>query len=86
MNRSELIVALREQTGLSAGEADWFVRQFFEELASGLARDGRVELRGFGVFRLCPRRQAGFQNPKDGKYYGGVDLKTVRFEPSSKRE
>ncbi|CAM2066305.1 HU family DNA-binding protein [Sulfidibacter corallicola] len=83
MNRSDLVVFLKERTGLSTQEAEWFVRQFFETLAQGLKRDGRVELRGFGVFKLSNRRQAGFQNPKDGRYYGGMDLKTIKFYPST---
>ena len=86
MNRSQLISAFEAETGLGRAEADWFVRQFFDSLAMGLKRDGRVELRGFGVFKLYSRRQAGFQNPRDGRYYGGVALKTVRFYPSLSQE
>jgi len=82
MNRSELIVAFREATGLSKREADWFVRRFFEILTEGLKRDGRIELRGFGVFRLSTRNQAGFLNPKDGRYYGATQIKTIKFYPS----
>lgn len=83
MNRSDIIQLLQKRTGLTPKEADWLVRRFFDSLAEGLRRDGRVELRGFGVFKLSTRKQAGFQNPKDGKYYGGVDLKTIKFYPSS---
>ena len=43
----------------------------------------RLVLRGFGVLRLSSRNQAGFLNPKDGNYYGGVALKTIKFYPSS---
>ena len=86
MNRSDLIRALKENSGLPQKEADWLVRGFFEAIAEGLKRDGRVELRGFGVFRLSNRKQAGFLNPKDGRYYGGVDLKTIKFYASSLTE
>ena len=86
MNRSDLIELFRGRTGLSPDEADWFVRRFFEVLIQGLKRDGRVELRGFGVFRLTERQQAGFQNPKNDHYYGGVPLKTIRFQPSQSIE
>lgn len=82
MNRSDLIQLFRERTGLSDQECDWFVREFFHTLAEGLRRDGRVELRGFGVFRLSERKQAGFQNPKDGRYYGGMAIKTIKFQGS----
>jgi len=86
VNRSTLIRIFRDATGLSAREADWFVRRFFEIIAEGLDRDGRVELRGFGVFRLTARKQAGFQNPKDGRYYGAAEIRTVRFVPTQAGE
>ena len=86
MNRSELIKILWRQTDLSRAEADWLVRRFFDAIILGLKRDGRVELRGFGVFKLSTRKQAGFHNPKDGRYYGEVNLKTIKFYPSSRME
>lgn len=86
MNRSDLMEQLMAHSGLTRKESSWVVRRFFEAIAKGLAEDGRVELRGFGVFRVSHRRQAGFLNPKDGQYYGGLDLKTIRFYPSSNLE
>ena len=83
MNRAEFIELFRERCSLSRKEADWLVRGFFQAIAEGLKRDGRVELRGFGVFRTSERNQAGFLNPKDGRYYGGMTLRTIKFYPSS---
>ena len=86
MNRSDLINALRQRTDLTRQEADWLVRRFFEAIANGLKKDGRVELRGLGVFKVSHRKQAGFVNPKDGCYYSGMDLKTIKFYPSLRAE
>ncbi len=83
MNRSDLVKGLKDRTGLPLQEADWLVRRFFEAIATGLKEDGRVELRGFGVFKLSRRQQAGFHNPKDGKYYPAKDLRTIKFYGSS---
>lgn len=83
MNRKNLIEMLAEQTHLTKREAEWFVRAFFNTLMEGLKLDGRIEIRGFGVFKTLQRKQAGFKNPKDGCYYGGMSLKTVKFYPSS---
>ena len=82
MNRGQLAKTLSARTGLSREDADWLIRRFFETIARGLAEDGRVELRGLGVFKVNTRRQAGFHNPKNGVYYGGMTLKTVKFYPS----
>ncbi len=82
MNRSDLVIALLQKTGMDVADSEWFVRTFFEVLANGLKQDERVELRGFGVFRLTTRNQAGFHNPKDGCYYGSMPIRCVRFQPS----
>ena len=82
MNRSDLVLLMCGQTGLTPGEARWLVDRFFAIISQGLQRDGRVELRGFGVFKVNHRHQAGFHNPADGCYYGAVDLKTIKFYPS----
>ena len=79
MNRSELIHAFREASGLAGTEAEWFVRRFFEVVGDGLKADERVELRGFGVLRLSTRNQAGFMNPKDDRYYGSMTIRTIKF-------
>ncbi len=83
MNRRDLVQALRRRSDLTQREADWFVRNFFDVIGEGLCLDGRVELRGLGVFRLSQRNQAGFLNPKDGRYYGGTPIKTIKFYPST---
>jgi len=84
MNRHHLAQLLKQHTDLTSEEAQWLVREFFEAIAAGLANDGRVELRGFGVFKTTNRNQAGFFNPKNQSYYGGRSIQTVRFTPSKK--
>lgn len=85
MNRSDIVreLHMRQRTDLTRKEADWVVRNFFDIIGQGLEEDGRVELRGFGVFRVNLRQQAGFHNPKDGRYYGGLPVRTIKFYESS---
>lgn len=83
MNRSDLVQQLANRSGLPPADADWFVRCFFEALSNGIVRDGRVELRGFGVFQVNTRMQAGFLNPKNGIYYGSIPVKTIKFYSSN---
>lgn len=83
MNRSDIVRTLANRSGIEPTEADWFVRTFFEGLTHGLVQDSRIELRGFGVFKVSNRRQAGFRNPKNGRYYGGLPIRTLQFYPSS---
>jgi len=82
MNRKDILEKLIDRTGLSRKEARWFLDQFFESIIVGLRESGRVEIRGFGVFKIEIRKQAGFFNPKNQQYYPGGDIKTVLFQPS----
>lgn len=83
MNRSDLVRAFIGKTDLDPKEADWFVRTFFEALSEGIITDERVELRGFGVFKVSKRKQAGFRNPKNNRYYGGLPIRTIQFYASN---
>ena len=75
---------MKGNSDLAAGEADWFVRTLFKALESGLVQEGRVELRGFGVFQVKGRAQADFVNPIDGHRYSGSTIRVVQFTSTAK--
>lgn len=66
MNRSELIAALAERHGLKQEEAAGFIEQFFDAIKGALAADGRVEIRGFGSFKMKGYKGYKGRNPKSG--------------------
>lgn len=84
MNRRDLVTRMKGNTELSAAETDWFVRAFFDGLVLGLKGEGRVELRGFGVFSVSNRAQGDFVNPKDGTRVPGGMVKVVQFTPTAR--
>ena len=67
MNRMDLINAFAEKEGLDPKEADQVVRMFFDSIRSHLLNGGRVEIRGFGVFKT--KKYPGYKgrNPKTGE-------------------
>ena len=67
MTRSELIVALADQQGVSRLEAERVVEVFFGSIQRALQAGDRVELRGFGTFQ--PRSYGGYtgRNPATGE-------------------
>ena len=68
MIRSELIETLTaEYPHLTPEQLDAAVRLFFGDITEQLARGGRVELRGFGVFEIRTRAERMGRNPKNGK-------------------
>ena len=83
MNRSQLTQQLMDRTGLSRKEARWLIDSFFNSLQDGLKSKGRVELRGFGVFKVKEREQESFVNPKNKQIYPSKKVKTILFQPST---
>jgi len=67
MNKSNLIEALSEDTGLTIREAENVVNRVFEEMSNTLAKDDRVEIRGFGSFKLKKYKGYKGRNPKTGE-------------------
>jgi integration host factor subunit beta len=66
MNKSELIEALAQETGVSKTKAEQVVELFFDQMAEALAKDDRVEIRGFcSIFVKGYKGYTG-RNPKSG--------------------
>ncbi len=67
MIRSELVQKLADENpGLSLREVDAIVTIFFDEITGQLAKNGRVELRGFGTFSIRSRKERTGRNPRTG--------------------
>jgi integration host factor subunit beta len=69
VNRSEIILALQKEMGLTRQEAGSVVRVLFEELSKTLARGDRVELRGLCSFHVKKYRSYTGVNPKSGQKF-----------------
>lgn len=68
MIRSELVQALAvANPGLTEADAEAVVSALFGSIADQLAKDGRVELRGFGAFSTRSRDAREGRNPRTGK-------------------
>jgi len=67
MNKSDLMVVLSKDTGLSVTKAMEVVNLFFDEMTDALVKGDRVEIRGLGSFRV--KRYKGYtgRNPKTGE-------------------
>lgn len=64
---------------------DFLVRLFFRVLAehlSGFSAASKVELRGFGVFRISRYKPKTVISPSDGKEYTSEERMVVRFKAS----
>lgn len=85
MKKSELIenIALKHND-IEHKDATKVVETMFEEIASSLKKDFRVELRGFGVFSAKERNFSKARNPKTGEKVDVSPRKNVKFKMSTK--
>jgi len=67
MNKSDLIENLSSEAGLTIKKADRLVTLVFSEMGNALAKGERVEIRGFGSFKI--KHYDGYvgRNPKTAK-------------------
>ncbi len=64
MNKTDLIVALVKEVGLSKAEARKAVKLIFDSMAESLANGDRVEVRGFCSISVKEYRGYTGRNPK----------------------
>ena len=67
MNKSDLIEGLSKDTGLTKNKAEEVVNTVFNDMANVLVRGDRVEIRGFGSFKVKLYDGYTGRNPKTGE-------------------
>ena len=67
MNKTELITAMAEQSGLSKKDAEKALKAFTDVVAEELQKDGKVQLVGFGTFEVSKRAAREGRNPQTGE-------------------
>ena len=81
MTKSELIERLAtQQTHLMHKDVELAVKLVLDQISNALARDDRVEIRGFGSFALHHRPSRTGRNPKTGE---PVQIQDSRGTPSA---
>lgn len=67
MNKSELIKTLAEQSNVSIDEATLVVSTFIDCMKDALLAGDRVEIRGFGSFKVKEYEGYAGRNPRTGE-------------------
>jgi DNA-binding protein HU-beta len=79
--KQDLIHRVVERTGLPRIKAEAAVDAIFNAMKKALASSDRIELRGFGVFTVKPRKTGVGRNPRTGTEVSITPGKAVRFKP-----
>lgn len=67
MNKSELIRKLAEEADIAFEDASNVVSVFFDSMKKSLMSGDRVEIRGFGSFKIKEYGAYSGRNPKTGQ-------------------
>lgn len=81
MNKSELVKALSDEASIPSIEASVYVDTFLEKVGKALLTDGRVEIRGFGSFKVKKYKGYKGRNPKSGNSVAVPPKKLPVFRP-----
>ena len=81
MIKLDIIVEVVNKTGITKAKAEQAVETVFESMKNALTRGDRIELRGFGVFNVRPRKTGIGRNPRTGAEVHIPPGKAVRFKP-----
>ena len=81
MIKQDLIQRIVDRTGMPRGKAEAAIDAIFGAMKRALAEGDRIELRGFGVFTVKPRKTGVGRNPRTGTRVEIAPGRAVRFKP-----
>lgn len=83
MTKAELVERLAERVNLTKKQTEVIVNTVFKSITEALSKGNKVELRGFGSFRIRHRNSREGRNPKSGQKVD-VPAKKVPFFKAGK--
>ena len=81
MTKAELVEEVSEKTGLPKKQAEIVVNTVFESIVETLKTGEKIELRGFGSFRIRQRNARQGRNPKTGDTVSVPAKRIPYFKP-----
>lgn len=81
MNKSELINAIAEKSGLTKKDSEKALNAFVETVQETLTKGDKVQLIGFGTFEVRERSARKGRNPQTGEEIMIPAAKVPAFKP-----
>ena len=81
MIKVDIINELAQAADITKVKAVVAVEAVLSALKESMRRGERIELRGFGVFQVKPRKKGIGRNPRTGKEVRIPPGKTIKFKP-----
>lgn len=80
MNKTELVAAIAEKTGLTKKDAEGAVKAFTDTVAEQLKAGDKIQLVGFGTFEVTERAARTGKNPQTGEAINIPASKAPKFK------
>lgn len=80
MNKTELVAAMAEASGLTKKDADSALAAITGVIAEELKKGGKVQLIGFGTFEVAERAAREGKNPATGEKITIAACKAPKFK------
>ena len=77
----DIVTEVSNLADITKVKAEVAVDAVFDAMRASMMRGERIELRGFGVFQVKPRKRGIGRNPRTGKEVRIPPGRTIRFKP-----
>ena len=81
MIKVDIINEVATAAAITKVRAEVAVDAVLDAMRMSMCRGDRIELRGFGVFQVKPRKRGIGRNPRTGKEVRIPPGRTIRFKP-----
>ncbi len=81
MIKTDLVNEVSKLAAITKVKAEVAVDAVFDAMRLSMQRGERIELRGFGVFLVKPRKRGIGRNPRTGEEIRIPPGRTIRFKP-----
>ena len=80
MIKVDIINEVSSTANITKVKAEQAVEAVLDAMKNSMKRGERIELRGFGVFQVKPRKRGIGRNPRTGKEVSIPPGRTIRFK------
>ena len=86
VTKKDIVRTISDEIGLTQQQTKKIVQRTFDSIIETLVREGRIELRNFGVFEVKTRAARRARNPRTGDEVIVPEKHVVTFKPGKHME
>ena len=83
MTKADLVERVSEKTGLTRTDVAVAIDSLLDSIKKALEEGHNIEIRGFGTFKVKPRKARKARNPRTGEVVPVPDRNIPVFKPSN---